>query len=102
MKPPIDLCIPGPFRRVWDAWLTGVEDTLFGHGGDLVERLGAAGVVDNVARAQDALRWACDRGVLVRGTNQPTKAQRFFDVNGDNERAGWVTSGYSPGPSPTA
>lgn len=96
MNKPGDLIFPGRFLDIWEAWLQRVRDTLFGHGSDLVDQLGRAGFTDNVARAEDCLRWAVGAGILKREKNTPTQEQRFFDVNGDTVRRGWVTSGYSP------
>lgn len=98
MKTPVELTGGSPkFARVWAAWLQNVQWTTFGHGADLVEALGAVGgLTDTVASAERVLKWACETGLIVRGTNTPTPAQRYFDVNGANERAGWTTSGYSP------
>lgn len=82
----------------WRRWLGAVRDTTWEHGAALVEALGAQGVSDNVARAEACLRHACASGWVVRGKNAPTPSQAFMDVNGDDRRRGWVTSGYSPGP----
>lgn len=96
MTKPSVILIEGKFSRVWDLWLQSVRDTLFGHGADLIDQLGKAGITDSVAGAERALRWAVETKILDRGKNQPTPAQRFFDVTGDNARQGWVTSGYTP------
>lgn len=96
-RTPSDLLFPeGIPARVFRAWLTGVRNTLHGHGSDLVDQLGAAGVTDNVARAETLLRYALSVGWLVQGSRSPTREQRFFDVSGDDQRRGWVTSNYGP------